>query len=87
MNNTEDYTGNIQHLIYTIAKERKRRLLSFGAVEWTYNEKITFTNSSNGFYVNEDKILDSSYFKSEYISNLLDDEYTNKLIQKIATSI
>ena len=87
LNNIETEDPNIQHIIYTIAKERKNRLLSFGAVDWDYNEEICFRNSTNGFYLNETKILDSSHFKSENIAKLLDDDYRNELIQKIIISI
>ncbi len=87
LNNIEAEDINIQHVIYTIAKERKNRLLSFGAVDWDYNEGLKFCNSTNGFYLNETMILDSSHFKSENISRLLNSKYTNDLIQKIIGSI
>ena len=87
INNIETDDENIQYLIYIIAKERKNRLLAQGAVEWTYSDKVIFTNSSNGFYINEEVILNSSYFKSENIAKLLDNEYMDELTQKIILSI
>jgi len=78
---------NFKNHVYTIAKERKNRILSDGAVDWDYNEEIIFRNSAYGFYLNETMILESSYFKSDNIAKLLDDEYTNQLIQKIINSI
>lgn len=77
---------NVPYLIHTIANARKNRILTDGAVEWNYDAEKTFNNSINGFYFNEDKILDSSYFKSENISKLLDTEYMDKQITKIISS-